>query len=122
MPYYAVIDDRTQEPKLMMRGKKDMSKEQYIEFPEEYTRRELNARYREIPLKDTTSRLLRKYFNAMLASGLLRAEGMQALFQVNNGLKCRNFWMLLQRNTIALTERPTHCWQDWCIVLTAADD
>ncbi len=24
-----------------------MSKEQYIEFPEEYTRRELNARYRE---------------------------------------------------------------------------
>ena len=42
-----------------------MSKEQYIEFPEEYTRRELNAQYREVPLKDTTSRLLRKYFNAM---------------------------------------------------------
>lgn len=42
-----------------------MSMEQYIEFPEEYTRRELNARYREIPLKDTTSRLLRKYFNAI---------------------------------------------------------
>ena len=42
-----------------------MSKEQYIELPEEYTRRELNARYREIPLKDTTSRPLRKYFNAM---------------------------------------------------------
>ena len=33
-----------------------MSKEQHIEFPEEYTRRELNARYQEIPLKDTTSR------------------------------------------------------------------
>ena len=42
-----------------------MSKQQYIEFPEEYTRRELNARYRDIPLKDTTSRLMRKYFNAM---------------------------------------------------------
>ena len=42
-----------------------MRKEQYIALPEEYTRRELNARYREIPLKDTTSRLLRKYFNAM---------------------------------------------------------
>ena len=42
-----------------------MRKEQYIAFPEEYTRRELNARYREIPLKDTASRLLRKYFNAM---------------------------------------------------------
>lgn len=37
----------------------------YIEIPETYTRRELNAMYREIPLKDTTSRLLRKYFNAM---------------------------------------------------------
>ena len=36
-----------------------------IPFPETYTRRELNARYREIPLKDNTSRLLRKYFNAM---------------------------------------------------------
>lgn len=35
------------------------------EMPEEYSRRQLNALYREIPLKDTTSRLLRKYFNAM---------------------------------------------------------
>ena len=42
-----------------------MKEAQYIVFPEEYTRQELNARYREIPLKDTTSRLLRKYFNAM---------------------------------------------------------
>lgn len=42
-----------------------MSKDQYIEFPEEYSRRKLNALYREIPLKDSTSRLLRKYFNAM---------------------------------------------------------
>ncbi len=33
--------------------------------PEVYPRRKLNALYREIPLKDTTSRLLRKYFNAM---------------------------------------------------------
>ena len=36
----------------------------YIPIPEEYGRRKLNALYREIPLKDTTSRLLRKYFNA----------------------------------------------------------
>ncbi len=42
-----------------------MSKEKYVELPERYKRRELNARYREIPLKDTTSRLLRKYFSAM---------------------------------------------------------
>ncbi len=43
-----------------------MSKDEayYIPMPEEYSRRKLNALYREIPLKDTTSRLLRKYFNA----------------------------------------------------------
>lgn len=37
----------------------------FVAIPESYTRRQLNAFYREIPLKDTTSRLLRKYFNAM---------------------------------------------------------
>lgn len=36
-----------------------------LDLPEIYSRRELNALYREIPLKDTTSRQLRKYFNAM---------------------------------------------------------
>lgn len=35
-----------------------------INFCEKYTRRQLNALYREIPLKDTTSRTLRKYFCA----------------------------------------------------------
>ena len=34
-------------------------------LPEQYTRRELNALYREIPLKDSTSRTLRKYLLAM---------------------------------------------------------
>ena len=42
-----------------------MSKGQYVEFPEKLSRRELNARYREIPLKASTSCLLRKYFDAM---------------------------------------------------------
>ena len=37
----------------------------YVPIPKTYTRRQLNSLYREIPLKDTTSRLLRKYFNAM---------------------------------------------------------
>ena len=37
----------------------------YIKMPEIYSRRELNRLYREIPLKDTTFRTLRKYFNAM---------------------------------------------------------
>ena len=39
--------------------------EDYVNIPETYTRRKLNALYREIPLKDTASRTLRKYFNAM---------------------------------------------------------
>lgn len=42
-----------------------MSKDNYICIPETYTRRQLNTLYREIPLKDTTSRTLRKYFCAM---------------------------------------------------------
>ncbi len=42
-----------------------MSKDfNYIPFPETYDRRKLNSLYREIPLSDTESRLLRKYFNA----------------------------------------------------------
>lgn len=36
-----------------------------IIFHETYDRRKLNALYREIPLKDTTFRTLRKYFTAM---------------------------------------------------------
>lgn len=35
------------------------------EWPEVYSRRVLNQMYRAIPLKDSTSRLLRKYFNAL---------------------------------------------------------
>ena len=38
---------------------------QYMPIPETYNRRKLNTLYREIPLKDTVSRMLRKYFNAM---------------------------------------------------------
>lgn len=41
------------------------NEEGYVSIPETYTRRQLNALYREIPLKDTTSRTMRKYFNAM---------------------------------------------------------
>lgn len=37
----------------------------YVDIPETYTRRKLNTLYREMPLKDTVSRTMRKYFNAM---------------------------------------------------------
>ncbi len=39
--------------------------ENFILFPEIYTRKQLNDLYRDIPMKATTSRTLRKYFNAM---------------------------------------------------------
>lgn len=42
-----------------------MSNMDFINVPDSYPRRELNALYREIPLKDTVFRLLRKYFCAM---------------------------------------------------------
>ena len=48
----------------MMTANTDEGREP-VSLPEVYSRRELNALYREIPLKDNTSRLLRKYFNAM---------------------------------------------------------
>ncbi len=41
-----------------------MSDNDKIVFPEEYSRKKLNELYRQIPLKDTTFRMLRKYFNA----------------------------------------------------------
>ncbi len=43
----------------------DKQNDDYIPFPESYSRRRLNALYREIPLSDTVSRMLRKYFSAM---------------------------------------------------------
>ncbi len=52
----------------------------YITMPEEYTRRKLNSLYREIPLKDTTSRLLRKYFNA--AANLYGIIPLQKLYEI----------------------------------------
>ncbi len=38
--------------------------DEYFDWPEEYGRKRLNALYREIPLTDAKSRLLRKYFDA----------------------------------------------------------
>lgn len=46
-------------------NKADNDETRYVSIPETYTRRNLNALYREIPLKDAVSRTMRKYFNAM---------------------------------------------------------
>ena len=52
----------------------------YIPFSETYDRRKLNSLYREIPLKDTESRLLRKYFNA--ASNLYGIIPLGKLYEI----------------------------------------
>lgn len=43
----------------------NVDSKEYILFPEVYTRRELNALYRKIPLEDKVIRLLRRYLLAM---------------------------------------------------------
>lgn len=54
--------------------------DQCIPLPEIYTRRMLNALYRQIPLKDTTFRLLRKYFIA--AANLYGAVPVRKVFEI----------------------------------------
>ena len=90
-----------------------MSKEQYIEFPEEYTRRELNARYREIPLKDTTSRLLRKYFNAManLYGIIPLHKAKEILFSLSPKLVTEDEFLPLQRSPV-MNARATIFWAE----------
>ena len=59
-----------------------MSKEEPYDIPisGEYGRRKLNVLYREIPLKDTTFRLLRKYFNA--AANLYGTIPLRKLYEI----------------------------------------
>lgn len=59
--------------------------EEYIPMPESYPRRKLNALYREIPLKDTTFRTLRKYFDAMaLLYGIIPLRKALEIIQAQN--------------------------------------
>ena len=53
-----------------------------MNLPEVYSRRKLNTLYREIPLKDTTFRLLRKYFSA--ASNLYGIISLRKIFEIIN--------------------------------------
>ncbi len=51
-----------------------------VQIPEMYTRRKLNALYREIPLQDNVFRLLRKYVNA--AANLYGIVPVRVLFDI----------------------------------------
>lgn len=57
-----------------------MNNRRTVQLPEMYTRRKLNALYREIPLKDSTFRLLRKYANA--AANLYGILPVRVLFDI----------------------------------------
>ena len=53
-----------------------------MSIPEVYTRRQLNALYRAIPLNDSTFRLLRKYFSA--AANLYGALPLRKMYEIIN--------------------------------------
>lgn len=90
-----------------------MSREEpyYIPIPEEYGRRKLNALYREIPLKDTTSRLLRKYFNA--AANLYGIIPLRKLYGI---ITLQNKSLVTKEEFLAFAEIARHECEDYYIL------
>lgn len=59
--------------------------EQFVQIPEMYNRRKLNALYREIPMQDAAFRMLRKYFNAAAnLYGVIPVRKVYEIFQDQN--------------------------------------
>lgn len=83
----------------------------YIPIPETYTRRQLNALYREIPLKDTTSRTLRKYFNAM--AHLYGVISLRKAFEIISSQSPR---LVNEAEFLAFTEIARHECEDYVIL------
>lgn len=77
-----------------------------MSIPEVYTRRQLNALYRSIPLKDTTFRLLRKYFSA--ASNLYGVIPLRKIYEIidsqNPGLITKDTFISFARVAAHETE------------------
>ena len=90
-----------------------MSREEpyYIPIPEEYGRRKLSALYREIPLKDTTSRLLRKYFNA--AANLYGIIPLRKLYGI---ITSQNKSLVTKEEFLAFAEIARHECEDYYIL------
>lgn len=88
-----------------------MSDEKYVIFPEVYKRRELNAQYRAIPLKDTTSRLLRKYFNAManLYGIIPLRKAKEIIFSLSPKLVTEDAFLPLQKSLVTNAKATTSC-------------
>ena len=83
----------------------------YIPFPETYDRRKLNSLYREIPLKDTESRLLRKYFNA--ASNLYGIIPLGKLYEI---ISSQSRHPVSEGVFRAFAEIAKHECEDYCIL------
>ena len=90
-----------------------MSREEpyYIPMPEIYGRRKLNALYREIPLKDATSRLLRKYFNA--AANLYGIIPLHKLYGI---IASQNKSLVTREEFLAFAEIARHECEDYYIL------
>lgn len=88
-----------------------MGENEYIEFPEEYSRRKLNALYREIPLKDATARLLRKYFNAMAVFyGVIRLKKAYEIITDQNPS------LITEKEFLAFAEIARHEYEEYYIL------
>lgn len=85
--------------------------EKYVQIPEDYSRRKLNALYREVPLKDATSRLLRKYFNAM--ANLYGVVPLGKAFEIIDN---QNPGLVTKEEFFAFAEIARHECEDYCIL------
>lgn len=90
---------------------KDNTQDHHIVMPEIYTRRKLNAMYREIPLKDTTSRLLRKYFNAFA-----NLYGIVPLRKAWEIISNQNPTLVSKKEFFAFVEIARHECEGYCIL------
>ena len=89
----------------------DKQNDGYISFPEGYSRRRLNALYREIPLPDTVSRMLRKYFNAM--ANLYGIIPLRKVFEI---IQEQNHNRFTQAELLAFAEIARHEDEDYYIL------
>ncbi len=88
-----------------------MDTDEYIVFPERYTRRRLNELYRAIPLKAAVSRNLRKYFVAMT-----NLYGIIALKDAWKIISEQNPTLVTEEEFIAFADIAVHEREQYCIL------
>lgn len=91
--------------------KKENSGEKMVALPEVYARRRLNVLYREIPIKETTARLLRKYCNAMA-----HLYGLIPLHKAWEIIHSQNLKLMEKDQFVAFAEVARHESEDFYIL------